>query len=673
MFENSEDLHDLILDVIGKIVTDALSIAQLIDWTAAELRGASATARDLPAPALRQLACQLARMAWNVTPQPAHDFRVQAIPSPGRNDRCFAGLDCKHKQCCGQMPRMPTLDPEVGWLGVCEALSASALDALLKSGRLPERMQFVVAGRMLETDPARARRMLEPKFAGPLGNLKEDSAELFWTLLDCYDALDKPRLKQKLIDRAIAEGRGTIRADALQRMATVLADRGEHKGAWDHFRMAQRENPDDPALAHLEVILLTNQGRTEESAERARFWLAKLRRDGLANDDPLARFLQEASRGRVAEALSDLAVRDAGDAPKRFLAALRSALETPVTPGRLRATEIVFDPQADPAESMARQLTGMGVPVDQARREAEELLRDLNKREIAELDAGQGVLPLAAPPAKRERSLAADAKLHRLEEAWHRVWPCPKPHSVAPMPWGDIDDPWDARHAEDWIEFVERHPEAAGSLDILDDWLIALEMLESASGRPMILEMAPRVTERAAAIVRAAEVADVELPWNLAGNRPGLRLLVRRAYDLQHAGDAAGAREAMGELLRLNPNDNHGLREELVTLDLAAGDDPAALAVIARYPEDVMPSLLYGAVLAYFRLGKLPQARAALKHARNVCGNVEAYLLPARKAKPKLSEYGIVVGGDDEAWLYREAMRSVWAATPGALAWLKSA
>ena len=202
--------------------------------------------------------------------------------------------------------------------------------------------------------------------------------------------------------------------------------------------------------------------------------------------------------------------------------------------------------------------------------------------------------------------------------------------------------------------------------------MTAVQLLEDRIGHGVLFEMAPRITERAAAIVRAAITENIELPWSCVDNRPGLRLMVRRAYDLQHAGDLAGARAAMNELLRLNPQDNHGLRDTLVDLDLAAGDNSAALALIARYSQDAAPNLLYGAVLARFRIGELPQALIALKHARSVCGKIEAYLLPARKAKPKLSEYSISVGGDDEAWLYRESMRLVWAATPGALAWLKS-
>jgi len=45
-------------------------------------------------------------------------------------------------------------------------------------------------------------------------------------------------------------------------------------------------------------------------------------------------------------------------------------------------------------------------------------------------------------------------------------------------------------------------------------------------------------------------------------------------------------------------------------------------------------------------------------------------LLADRCRRPHIDPHGIRLGGDDEAWLYREAMRDVWQATPGAMAWL---
>jgi hypothetical protein len=39
--------------------------------------------------------------------------------------------------------------------------------------------------------------------------------------------------------------------------------------------------------------------------------------------------------------------------------------------------------------------------------------------------------------------------------------------------------------------------------------------------------------------------------------------------------------------------------------------------------------------------------------------------------RPPLSAAGFNAGGDDQAWLYREAMRDVWEAEPGLLAWMR--
>jgi hypothetical protein len=40
-------------------------------------------------------------------------------------------------------------------------------------------------------------------------------------------------------------------------------------------------------------------------------------------------------------------------------------------------------------------------------------------------------------------------------------------------------------------------------------------------------------------------------------------------------------------------------------------------------------------------------------------------------AEPRMREGWITVGGEDEAWLYRQAMRETWQATPDALEHLR--
>ena len=93
--------------------------------------------------------------------------------------------------------------------------------------------------------------------------------------------------------------------------------------------------------------------------------------------------------------------------------------------------------------------------------------------------------------------------------------------------------------------------------------------------------------------------------------------------------------------------------------------------MIAAYPDDGMPALAFGKAIALFRLGELKPATKALKDAHRHSSKIAKFLLPAKKAQPKSSEYGIQIGGEEEAWNYRDAMREVWQAAPGAMDWLK--
>jgi hypothetical protein len=54
-------------------------------------------------------------------------------------------------------------------------------------------------------------------------------------------------------------------------------------------------------------------------------------------------------------------------------------------------------------------------------------------------------------------------------------------------------------------------------------------------------------------------------------------------------------------------------------------------------------------------------------------GKIPRYLIAKRIKKPKLNPDGIMFGGDDQAWNYREEMRDDWLETHGALEWLKNA
>jgi hypothetical protein len=104
---------------------------------------------------------------------------------------------------------------------------------------------------------------------------------------------------------------------------------------------------------------------------------------------------------------------------------------------------------------------------------------------------------------------------------------------------------------------------------------------------------------------------------------------------------------------------------------LMAGRDQDALALAQRYDVDMAPQTRYGKVLALFRAGDLAGAEAAVREAHADLPYVARYLCLKRVRQPELDEYGITLGGEDQAWLYRDAMRATWEATEGALDWLK--
>jgi hypothetical protein len=124
-------------------------------------------------------------------------------------------------------------------------------------------------------------------------------------------------------------------------------------------------------------------------------------------------------------------------------------------------------------------------------------------------------------------------------------------------------------------------------------------------------------------------------------------------------------------LLDLNPRDNHGVRAELMNHYLRAHEDEKALALARRFPTDALADMAYGEVLALYRLGHQERAALVLHEAVGRLPRVPRFLLRKRVRRPSLHQGGFVAGGDDQAWLYRQAMRDVWAAEPGLLSWMK--
>lgn len=158
--------------------------------------------------------------------------------------------------------------------------------------------------------------------------------------------------------------------------------------------------------------------------------------------------------------------------------------------------------------------------------------------------------------------------------------------------------------------------------------------------------------------------------WGITETRPYMRArfgLARCLEDLGQADEAIGHYQA---LLRLNPNDNQGVRDVLLPALLATGRDDEAGALLEQFEEDISADWKYGwALWAFRREGDSGLARERLREAVRANRHVPKYL--TRKAEwPGSLPASYAFGSEEEAVICAEELGGAWRATPGAERWL---
>lgn len=173
------------------------------------------------------------------------------------------------------------------------------------------------------------------------------------------------------------------------------------------------------------------------------------------------------------------------------------------------------------------------------------------------------------------------------------------------------------------------------------------------------------------AIGKAAFRDDVGHFWGLLETRPYMRARQGLAQTLWDKGLQDEAATHYRDMLRLNPNDNQGIRYLLLDCLLILGRDDGAAKLIKRYKEDGSAAWSWSrALLAFRRSGDCPGSRSALSQAIGDNTHVAGLLLGDKKMPPQLPAY-VGMGDKNEAVAYVHGAAAAWAVTPGALAWLK--
>jgi len=281
--------------------------------------------------ALRCLARLFAIQIWNVTPLPSNHFRPLPLPEPKRNDPCLCGSGRKFKQCCARLDRegMPDIPHELMVAMMLEVVTQTELKQAWQ--HLSHQALGIIASSWMREDEAMANRalmMLDPVFNQEDKHLDHRDEMVLDAMFELCDLLDKPRKKSALIKRFMAHPNKTLQATALHRQCTILGDQGKDDEAWACFQKAQRLDPNNPSLSHLEILLLMQQGKIEQMQQRGRYWIKRL---GSMNRNGELDALIEVISAMISDApaaMGELIERDTPGAA-RLIAWLQRAIQTP--------------------------------------------------------------------------------------------------------------------------------------------------------------------------------------------------------------------------------------------------------------------------------------------------------------------------------------------------------
>src|SRR5215210_186105 len=159
--------------------------------------------------------------------------------------------------------------------------------------------------------------------------------------------------------------------------------------------------------------------------------------------------------------------------------------------------------------------------------------------------------------------------------------------------------------------------------------------------------------------------------WGILETRPYMRARHGLAGCMWALGEREKAIEHYTDMLRLNPNDNQGIRYLLAHALLEEGYEQALGELLKQYQDDATASWTYTRALWMFRKeGATEGANAALREALETNPFVPLYLLGQKSLPGVLPEY-IGFGDESEAVTYAAESLNGWLRTPGALDWLR--
>jgi len=230
-----------------------------------------------------------------------------------------------------------------------------------------------------------------------------------------------------------------------------------------------------------------------------------------------------------------------------------------------------------------------------------------------------------------------------------------------------IYDAWEMRDRRRRVALAKKALEL--SADCGDAYLLLAEEAKSVDEAIVLYRQAVEAGKRALGDTFDEYVGDF---WGFVDTRPYMRARHMLALALWKAGEKAEAAAHYQDMLRLNPDDNQGIRYLLLDALLALGREAEAAALLQQYGDDASAAWAWSdALLAFRREGDCEASRTRLAHAIQANRHVPAYLLGEKKPSRQLPDY-VGPGDQDEAIAYVYGAAEAWTAAGGALDWARS-
>jgi len=158
--------------------------------------------------------------------------------------------------------------------------------------------------------------------------------------------------------------------------------------------------------------------------------------------------------------------------------------------------------------------------------------------------------------------------------------------------------------------------------------------------------------------------------WGFHETRPFMRCLQLYSECLYDMGREQESVNVLEEMIILNPNDNQGVRDQLMLYLIELNEDKKFLKYMKMYPNESRAFPLFNNALFAFKTeGVTENSKKILLKALKQNKFVAKRLLAIRPVRMSADHYGF--GDENEADYYASYAQGIWARTKGANTWLK--